>query len=105
MKVPLVFPAPQSVNGAAPVLFSAWISAPMNLEVGDELEIDLPADLLDDSIEETEGQTARATGRITAMAVHTDGRLWYQFAAALLVPLPVLPSETIPKYLSLSIIP
>lgn len=59
---------------AAPMsgAFRAWLRAPLDLKQGDEIEVDLPHD---------GAGTVRAVGRIVSLALHADGRLWYEFAA------------------------
>ena len=55
-----------------PGAFRAWLRAPLNLKQGDEIEVDLPHD---------DAGTVRAIGRILSLALHADGKLWYEFVA------------------------
>lgn len=60
------------LSAPIPAEFRAWLRAPLDLKQGDEIEIDLPHD---------DAGTVRAIGRIVSIALHADGRLWYEFAA------------------------
>jgi hypothetical protein len=55
-----------------PGAFRAWLRAPLDLKQGDEIEVDLPHD---------DAGTIRAIGRILSLALHADGRIWYEFVA------------------------
>ena len=55
-----------------PGAFRAWLRAPLDLKQGDEIEVDLPHD---------DAGTVRAIGRILSLALHADGKIWYEFVA------------------------
>lgn len=55
-----------------PGAFRAWLRAPLDLKQGDEIEVDLPHD---------DAGTVRAIGRIVSLALHADGKIWYEFVA------------------------
>jgi hypothetical protein len=58
-------------NASTQPMFRAWLRTPLDLKRGDEVEVDVPA---------AQG-VIRAAGRIVTLAVHADGKLWYEFAA------------------------